>query len=169
MLNNALLQMPHVGGESGAYSRHILGMNRWRDYASLRQYWSAVPVLSMLCFVALVWRQLGRSFFFLLLFGCVIKSLIRSGRALAQVLFHLLAWWQRSVQPKPDFRRRSPFLRLVHVSQDSASFAVTTRSGVSHRVLWRLLTVHRNSGVFPRWKQSTALKTGSKTSFTHYP
>ena len=28
MLNNALLQMPHVGGESGAYSR----MNRWREY-----------------------------------------------------------------------------------------------------------------------------------------
>ena len=52
------------------------------------------------------------------------------------------------------------------MSQHSASFAVTTRSGVLHRVLWPLLTAHRNSGAFPRWKQSTALRPGSKICCT---
>ena len=68
-----------------------------------------------------------------------------------------------------SFLPKKAILRLDRMSQDSASFALTTRSGVLHRVLWRLLTAHRNSGAFPRWKQSTALRTGSKICCTRYP
>ena len=58
-----------------------------------------------------------------------------------------------------SFLPKKAILRLDRVSQHSASFAVTTRSGVLHRVLWPLLTAHRNSGAFPinsfeNWKQN---------------
>ena len=39
-----------------------------------------------------------------------------------------------------SFLPKKAILRLDRVSQHSASFAVTTRSGVLHLVLWRLLT-----------------------------
>ena len=39
-----------------------------------------------------------------------------------------------------SFLPKKAILRLDRVSQHSASFAVTTRSGVPHLVLWRLLT-----------------------------
>ena len=53
--------------------------------------------------------------------------------------------------------------------RESKQCILTTRSGVLNHVLWQLLTGHRNSGAFPRWKRSTALRTGSKIFYTSYP
>lgn len=82
------------------------------------------------------------------------------------IYFHRCTGWERGCRgcshPHPSFREFLIF--LDRVSQNRAPFAVTRCSGVLHRLSWHLLTVHWNSGAFPRWKQSTALKTGSKIS-----
>ena len=85
-------------------------------------------------------------------------------------LSYLLSWRGGSTGNNPSliFYHRNSLLSFDRRSQNNVSFTLKALPGVSHRVYWRLLTAHRNSGACQRWELSIASRIGSKIVFTHY-